>query len=218
MITSPFPASISFSSTIIASVNLSDLLPEERHFLSPRAVEKRQLDFTAGRVAARHALVAQGLPKDTAITRNEDRSPCWPPSYVGSISHAKDWAVACAAKASSIRAVGLDLEHIKQASNISILPRVASATEQEWIVSDGVEDYKKTIMLFSAKESFYKMLYPLVQQFFGFSAVELEYREEQRTFLVQIQDQLLKDFKGLELTIRVDTYSDYILTSCFLER
>jgi enterobactin synthetase component D len=139
-----------------------------------KGAAKRQAEFLAGRLCARHALLQlTGTPAVPAI--GADRAPCWPAAVVGSISHGDGWAVALVGAQPHWRGLGLDIERLLsparaerlQASILTPaeLARLAQCPkeQQAWLVS----------LTFSLKESLFKALYPLVQQHFYFHDAEL---------------------------------------------
>ncbi|MEL6424291.1 MAG: hypothetical protein AAFQ33_02435, partial [Pseudomonadota bacterium] len=73
------------------------------------AVPSRQLEFRAGRAAARLAMTKLGVAP-SAIPSGPDRAPRWPRGLVGSISHAHGHVTAAIAHERSARALGIDIE------------------------------------------------------------------------------------------------------------
>lgn len=134
------------------------------------AVVKRKAEFLAGRLIVKLALSALGL----AVARQQvgiahDRSPLWPKGFVGSISHTTDFAVCCVAKAAAGRLIGVDSELIlstAMAQNLAV--NIHNETELTVLTDAGFSAALATSLIFSAKESLYKALYPLVCCFFGF--------------------------------------------------
>lgn len=123
-----------------------------------KAVAKRRAEFAAGRRAARRALE---MPH-AEIPVGPDRSPVWPDGVVGSISHDTGLAAAAVARIGTIRAIGLDLT---EAAPLPGRTSEAILTEAERQLQ-GLD----ARLVFSAKESLFKALYPEVGGFFGFDA------------------------------------------------
>src|SRR5437667_3257012 len=64
-----------------------------------QAVPKRRLEFAAGRQCAHEALrVLAPLDGHSPIGIALDRSPVWPPGFVGSIAHTQGFASAAVAR------------------------------------------------------------------------------------------------------------------------
>ncbi|MGY3942851.1 4'-phosphopantetheinyl transferase family protein [Aeromonas tecta] len=138
------------------------------------AVAKRQGEFLAGRLAARHALGPFGLGAQT-VAIGQHREPCWPAGMEGSISHSQllGKGVALCAVRPREGGLGLDLEAWLDADQAAQLwpgivdkeewERLAeSATAADLSVAEGLT------LVFSAKESLFKSLYPRVGRYFDF--------------------------------------------------
>ncbi|GGY14734.1 4'-phosphopantetheinyl transferase family protein [Paludibacterium paludis] len=131
------------------------------------AVLKRRVEFAAGRWCAREALRRCGYTGTADLAVGRHRAPCWPGGYLGSISHCHGLAVAIAAPAGSLTGVGIDLELTMPADTArSIAPHIATARERELGAALGSEIW--TTLVFSAKESLFKALYPTVGRYFEF--------------------------------------------------
>lgn len=103
------------------------------------------------------------------VGSNSDRSPSWPHGFVGSISHSRRWCMAIAAKTTSYRSIGIDTEVIvPQEMADSLLFYIGRATEWNLFRDAGLEMPSAFTLLFSAKEAFYKCLYPLRKKVFEF--------------------------------------------------
>lgn len=163
---SPFDSTIAFARCDAASP--ADLHPEERPCLSPRAVEKRVAEFSAGRAAAAACLAQLQYPP-TPVLRGADRAPVWPAGLVGTITHSGGIALAAVAQAAQWHGIGLDLEHVSGVRRIEIADRIADADEKVWIGTDRA----RLAAVFSAKEAIFKAIYPIHRRWFGFAAVTL---------------------------------------------
>lgn len=128
-----------------------------------RAVTKRQNEFRAGRACAHDALGSLGV-QHTPLLAGPDREPIWPDGIVGSISHSNHLCVAAVARATDLRGIGVDTE-LDELMPEALIPKVCTARE----ASRGLHR-----QVFSAKETTYKCLHPIVKKFFGFHAAEVE--------------------------------------------
>tara|TARA_B100001094_G_C18194708_1_gene809872 strand:- start:1690 stop:2403 length:714 start_codon:yes stop_codon:yes gene_type:complete len=144
----------------------------------------KQAEFSAGRQLAEYALKHQGSVI-TSLTYQEQQAPLWPQGYLGSISHKSDRCVVCLT--SDVKTyLGIDLElwfNEDKAQNIA--PRILTTTEHQFATQ--IDLARLCCLIFSAKETLYKALYPKVQQFFGFqdaSIVELDL--EHQSYQIQI--------------------------------
>jgi len=134
--------------------------------LSAGFAEGRRREFATGRHCARRALRGLGLP-EAEIGVGAHREPCWPAGVTGSISHASGLAGAMVALRSDYRSVGLDIERCGAVGQ-ELLHLVLTAREREWV---GVDTDLAT-RVFSLKEAFYKMQFPLTGRFLDFTDVE----------------------------------------------
>lgn len=136
-----------------------------------RAVPQRQAEFVAGRYCAGIALAH--LHAGTAeIGIGANRQPLWPRGIVGSITHTRGYASAALARTDTVRALGIDTEQQIQpgtAAHVSqqiLAPNEASGARHGTFAS--TEQF--LTLVFSAKESLFKCLFPLTYNSFGFHA------------------------------------------------
>ena len=154
-LTPSFPASIAFSGS------------------AADARQKRQYEFEAGRRSAESLLKQLGCPQQVWV--NEDRSPAWPDSYTGSISHSQSWTWTAVGQSTSIGSIGIDTESIvTDATREQIRHDIATDIEWKTAQDSGLNPNQIFTVVFSAKESFYKCWYPLTRTYFGFEDAIVE--------------------------------------------
>lgn len=140
-----------------------------------RSVGKRRAEYLAGRRAAVAALSEVGsTARDLAI--GASRAPCWPPGFIGSITHADGLAAAVALPAGEVRGVGIDLEHLVSESTLeAIVHSVIDADERRALsaLARRVGWPMAFTIAFSAKESFYKATAAAAGRIFEFSALRI---------------------------------------------
>lgn len=164
------------------------LFPEEAN-LAAKMQEKRKREFLTGRRAARQALLLSG-GEVSPIPQGRRGEPLWPPGFRGSITHTKGLlAAACLREAEQFSAVGMAVQQKKAQSvglDLERVDRVISEAAWQHILSANevhthaaVTDPVQRLVLFSAKESLYKALYPLCGEFFGCTDAELEWLQVQ---------------------------------------
>jgi 4'-phosphopantetheinyl transferase EntD len=161
------------------------LLPGELHFLSSQAAAQRRQEFAAGRMCAR-LLLSQLHISDFALRMAADRQPLWPDSTVGSITHTSGFCAAVVAEKTRFRAVGIDSE-VSGSVKPELWHRLFTATEIAWLSAlEGPHRGLAATLLFSAKESFYKLQYPLTGQKLGFhdATVEAHWNLQRGSFRV----------------------------------
>ncbi|WP_025854133.1 4'-phosphopantetheinyl transferase [Pseudomonas sp. CHM02] len=139
-----------------------------------RSVAKRQAEFLAGRLCARAAL--QQLDHLNYIPAiGEDRAPVWPAHISGSITHSTGHAAAIVAHKAQWRGLGMDLENVLSLERAERLAgEILTADELQRMAALPREQIAQLVTLtFSAKESLFKALYPIVQTRFYFEHAEL---------------------------------------------
>ncbi|MFG3699531.1 4'-phosphopantetheinyl transferase [Micromonospora sp. NPDC047620] len=160
-----------------------ELLPAERACLSDRAVESRRRDFTAGRVCARRAMGALGVPP-APVPAAADRSPIWPAGVVGAITHTRDYCAAVAARDAEVRSVGIDAERHKELN--SGVRRLICLPEEEDRFARLPAGTSWPAVVFSAKETIYKVWHPVVGTWLDFHDALVELDPDAGTFTARI--------------------------------
>ncbi|WP_433389724.1 4'-phosphopantetheinyl transferase family protein [Micromonospora sp. KLBMP9576] len=160
-----------------------ELLPAERACLSERAVQSRRRDFTAGRVCARRALASLGVPP-VAVPSAADRSPVWPAGVVGAITHTQGYCAAVAARTDEIRSVGVDAEgHRELDAGVRRLICLPEENERFARLPAGVS---WPAVVFSAKETVYKVWHPVVGTWLDFHDARVELDPDAGLFTARI--------------------------------
>jgi 4'-phosphopantetheinyl transferase EntD len=135
------------------------------------AIPKRQEEFRRGRACARAAMDSLGAAAE-AIPVGPNREPVWPPGLVGSITHCGSVVAAAVARADSLGGLGLDMERAEPlepgVEGLVMLPAERAAAGAPW----------RGALVFSAKESVYKALFPLTRRWLGFEEVQLTLTSE----------------------------------------
>jgi 4'-phosphopantetheinyl transferase EntD len=125
---------------------------------------------------------------DFPLLASEDRAPIWPPSVVGSITHTDGCpdgycAVAVADRRTTF-GLGLDAE-----PRLPLPPEVWSLVLDEEEMHDAHRAAEPGVyarMVFSAKETTYKTLYPVFKRFLEFSDVHVELLPRQGIFFSEV--------------------------------
>ncbi|MEZ8143883.1 4'-phosphopantetheinyl transferase [Enterovibrio sp. FF113] len=135
-----------------------------------QAVTKRKAEYLAGRVVSKWALERIGS-KSLHVGRDEDRKPIFPIGFSGSISHSQNTAICVVTTNKHIKYVGIDVENTvtsKVANELKHL--IASNHEFSLLRSSGLSINQKVTLIFSAKESLFKAIYPYANQILGFDS------------------------------------------------
>jgi enterobactin synthetase component D len=141
--------------------------------ISERAVPKRRAEFLAGRFAARQALRALGI--EATPGRDAHGRPVWPASVAGSITHGAGRALCAVAATSAARSLGIDAERLMgEATKDELMARICNQAERRALAqSVPVPEPARVTVAFSAKESLYKCLFPLIGRFMDFDAAHV---------------------------------------------
>jgi enterobactin synthetase component D len=138
-----------------------------------RAVAKRQSEFLAGRYAAQSGFKLLGLG-NPEVAIGVHRSPVWPNEVIGSISHTGQVAMCALSLKNENDFLGIDVESLI-ASKVAddIRSTILSADEESFLRRIDHDFAGLVTLIFSAKESLFKALYPHVGSYFGFEVAKL---------------------------------------------
>ena len=187
--------------------------------------DQRKLEFVLGRLCAKEALgkmynCEQSNFFDGSMTVgvNDDRSPLWPKGAVGSITHSPVGVIACTAKTQDCLSIGIDIECLSRKDTlINIKRRVFTELDDLLFkeLPNGFEEPEFVGLVFSAKESLFKCLYPLSKTYFYFEDAEMVNIDfEKKTFTLRLKKGLGAYFKEGDLFegYFCDSIKDHILT------
>jgi 4'-phosphopantetheinyl transferase EntD len=162
-----------------------ELFPEERAALG-QAVAKRRREFVTARACAREALAQLGLPP-SPIATGERGEPCWPAGVVGSLTHCAGFRACALARAEDLAGVGIDAEPHAPLPE-GVLGEIARAEERPALVelARAAPAVHWDRLLFSAKESVYKVWFPLARCWLGFEDAVLTLDPVARTFQARL--------------------------------
>ena len=183
MFSSPFPEFISF----YCGQNPADqnycLLPEEQAIAESFGSQKRRAEFTMGRICAHEALSRFGLESKPILRNPETREPLWPDSVWGSITHSAGFAAVAVGLKKEIKGVGIDLESFSRSVNFNIRKHVCVDSELEWLESLPTKQANRALrIIFSAKESIFKCLYPGTKTYLSFKDAAVSVNETEKKF------------------------------------
>ncbi len=181
-----------------------------------KAVEKRRREFAAGRTCARDALGALGFAAEPLL-RNDLSAPLWPGGSIGTISHSHTWAGAAVVRTKESRGIGLDIETVERVS-MSIARKVFTPAETAVMEKTPASRHKEFLALvFSAKESVYKCLAPLVSAHLGFLDAEVE-QKDASCFTVRMGTAIAAELPACAcLTGRYFFHEGCVFTGIFLQ-
>ncbi|WP_433049008.1 4'-phosphopantetheinyl transferase family protein [Dactylosporangium sp. CS-033363] len=171
----------------------AELLPAEAAGLSPRAVESRRREFTAGRSCARRALGRLGVHGHPLVP-SENRAPLWPDGTTGSITHTGGYCAAAVALRKDVRAIGIDAER-RTVLPTNVRGAICLPEELAWCDRRGDEDWWPAVH-FSAKEVVYKLWSPLVGTWLDFLDARLTIDIATQSFEAEILPEKLRKSPG----------------------
>ena len=149
-----------------------DLVPALVPPALQRASASRQLGHLGGRLCAEAAMAAAS-GRRIGIGIGESGAPLWPADVVGSISHTRGGAWACVGLRPAWSMVGIDSEWLADADAVRSIVELCCTAEERRRWFPRAPDPLLATLLFSAKESVYKAIHPLVRRFVEFDEVEL---------------------------------------------
>jgi enterobactin synthetase component D len=175
-----------------AAAALGVALPEDVR----RAVPKRRAEYVAGRSCALVALRGF-LPGFAGEIASDHGAPRWPAGFVGSITHTTDFAWATVARASDVRSVGIDAESIPAPGRIEAIRHLAMAPGDSCGVGGaGFDEAVGFALLFSAKESLFKCLHPLVRRMFWYQDASIAVSPDGGLFRATLRIDLDAEFRA----------------------
>ncbi len=165
---------------------------------SPRnleaAIHKRKIEYLLGRLCLKRCFEAFG-ETPLLVAMGEDRSPIWPKSWVGSISHSKGQIVAVLGRSHQYAGLGIDLEALIENPSTALQTQICSdPSELENLRNAlGLTEQEALTLIFSSKESLYKLIFPRYRKFFGFQAARVEHTIE-KGLVIELQEKLSDSF------------------------
>ena len=162
-----------------------------------RAVAKRKAEYVAGRACATYAARVLLGDFQGQIESSAQGLPVWPEGVVGSITHTMGFASAALARVGVVRSLGLDTERIMTEEVMhKIGPTVCSA-EERMSPGSGLSDNVYTTIVFSAKESVFKCIYPLTRRMFWFDNAHIEILDiTAGSFRATLETDLSEEFRN----------------------
>ena len=209
-ITKILPAEVYVCCKLINDDN-GELFDVEMEFIK-NAVEKRVMEFTAGRIAVRNILEKIGY-KNFPILQGKLREPVWPSELSGSITHDGDYCIVAISYKSKVSLLGIDLTTDKKLDRdlVNLI-----CTEDEIIFIESRDAQFKNIdiykLIFSIKESIYKCLFPLVGEIFDFHDVCVFIQPSEGSVSIKLKDISVFDNLDINLNITYCLIGDYIFT------
>ncbi|MDO6462054.1 4'-phosphopantetheinyl transferase superfamily protein [Granulosicoccaceae sp. 1_MG-2023] len=209
LIASLFPAGVSVCAQRIDD-HYDCLHPAEQQCLG-KVVQKRRNEFTTGRYCAARALAALGI-EDSPVLPGPKREPLWPDGVRGSITHSHELCVAVVSRDPALLSLGIDVE-TREGISEAVRDAVCVADELA-ALPDALNCPEVWKLIFSAKESVYKCLFPLRHQWIGFAQASIRFDFAAGRFVPLMDPALgLPDTLQKALQGRFVFSDDYIFTA-----
>ncbi|EBL5307010.1 4'-phosphopantetheinyl transferase superfamily protein [Salmonella enterica subsp. enterica serovar Newport] len=153
------------------------------------AVAKRRSEYLCGRISAQTLLNEKQIYAQ--VIQSTEGAPIWPKEWLGSISHTEHCAIAVIAPKNKQCILGIDIENFNPEALDEIAGTIVQESEQKHLAKNEIDYNIALHIAFSAKESFYKALFPQVKKFFGFeSAIITDINTHNQTFNIQLSHSL----------------------------
>ena len=140
-----------------------------------RSVVKRRAEFFYGRLCAQMALAEHNI-FGVNVSIGARREPIWPAGMMGSITHTRTLAAAVTVSVENHRGIGIDLELASEGNIVGPMAGIiVSDAELACLRSacGALDLHQLLVVVFSAKESFFKATYNVVREYFDFDAVQV---------------------------------------------
>jgi len=149
-------------------------------------VPKKKAHFLGGRYCAHQALSMMKRKDSDApenyeneqndlvpIQKSEQGAPIWPEGVIGSITHTENFIGAVVESSEKLRGIGIDTEKILGPQSVVMVESLV-ATEEEKRKSLSFDPFEYFTLIYSAKESIFKCLNPIIQKYIEFHDVTIE--------------------------------------------
>ncbi|WP_432225818.1 enterobactin synthase subunit EntD [Enterobacter wuhouensis] len=155
----------------------ADLIWLPHHAQLSSAGRKRKADHLAGRIAAAHALPDHAVPGI-----GPSGEPLWPDGISGSITHSGTRAMAVVTQHPAL--IGIDCETILPENEaLEIKDSIIDAQEEAVLSRSGYPFALALTLVFSAKESLFKALFPKVKSYMGFDSARITMLDKEALML-----------------------------------
>ena len=195
---------------------LQELIPIQFN-LSPAACAKRKNEFYSGRWCAVQSLIKKN-ESDLSIQIGKDRAPIWPKGVVGSISHSDQLAAALVDNNANCLAIGLD---IQPASSMALASDLKASILHPNEIKNFAQHYDEKLfdIIFSAKETLFKALYPSCSIFFDHLDAEVfEINATSQTLQIKLLCSLGHYWRqNQRFEINYDFVSDELITWLYIK-
>jgi enterobactin synthetase component D len=184
----------------------ADLLWLPHHAELSHAGRKRKADHLAGRIAAAYALNERTIPGI-----GPSGEPLWPDGMSGSITHSGMQAMAVVIRKRQAL-IGIDCEAILPENEArEIKDGIIDAQEEPVLSHSGYPFPLALTLVFSAKESLFKALFPRMQAYMGFDSARVT-KLDDKTLTLALTRQLAGFNEGAAFTLHWQLQGEQAIT------
>lgn len=180
-----------------------------------KARRSRQAEFFAGRYCADMAIRALLNTADRfRIGTGSHGQPLWPDGVHGSITHCDNIAIAAVSR--QVTTIGIDCERIMDCHTATQIANVVCHPDECNLLAEYNQPFHYLFtLLFSAKESLYKAIYPYIATILEFKVVkatEIDFRA--KTILFHLEHNLTDNYeKGHMFKVNFEMVKGAIFTT-----
>lgn len=161
------------------------LHPVEETYIA-HAVDKRRREFKAGRLLAKEILNELGI-HNFPLKISAQRLPLWPKGICGCISHTYGYCGVAVGKSNGFLSIGFDVETLGRIKE-KLWPTIFNKEEIDWLKTfDTKKQNNFATLLFSAKECFFKMQFPLTKKWLNFHDLCVKVKYNNHTFKITLK-------------------------------
>ncbi len=132
-----------------------------------KAVISRKAEFLAGRILVNHILATLEFEK-IKLDIGSNRQPIWPQNIKGSISHVDQIVICAICTSKKFKRIGIDIELLNEDIPQDLTKTIMNLEEENLAKKYNIKKPHYFSLVFSAKESLFKALYPEVNHYFDF--------------------------------------------------
>lgn len=152
-----------------------------------KASNKRKKEFSAGRIGIKKSLNKLGI-KNFPILQDKNKLPIFPENIYGSISHTKNICITAISNNKLFNSIGIDIE-LNYRLKEKLWNKVLTNEEITWLTKNNFSKSNQLFWattIFSIKESFFKLQYPITLTFINFKNIQTFLSLKTYTFSVHL--------------------------------
>lgn len=180
------PSPIGTGSTFVDyGAALTALYPQEAAAVA-NAQPKRRREYANVRLCARRAMSELGVPP-TPVLSGARGEPLWPDGIVGSLTHCPGFRAAAVGRSSAFVGLGIDAEpDIPLAEDLLEFISLPQERARVHALAQSSPGVCWDRLLFSAKETVFKIWFPLAKRELGFSEADIRIDPDSGTFSARL--------------------------------